>query len=455
MTEAQIRSTIQPGCIILLKEYKKKEYIVEQVFTDHINLKDLSYKYKYSEIQTIVSWPIPKELNDSHVNHWIRIKTAEENPNPYDHTKDMVHMYGKWGKIKTTGWGHREGFVLYEELGYRYYPQDIAAYRPIPVEDTGILLKDVPINSFIKLVPFGNWYKVTIKRPATKEVSIYNYNGPSWEHEDAPVAGIITNYQDIPDDFVIRPINSEVWLSKKEFQSKGFHADDIAAIMQVFDKYVSAMKHSDLPPKELTLADVALGSLVKFYGWDGWFKFDSKLPDETCILFQNNNEKRLPSSNPIAEVLTSLSDIPDHYLIRPMYQTEWRTKKAFLDAGFGMRMVAAIRGSDRGIPCGEIPLDEPQPCVLSHDKNKKQEDKLMLDTLDQIKEAELTPELLEKAAQETKRIRDDKAAQEVQAKQQRLLDQLDSQLCIKKENDKAIANTQALLAALGYPPKGK
>lgn len=457
MTEEQIRTTIQLGCRVLLKG-TLVEHTVNEFSDEHIRLVELFPRYRYSEIKTILSWPIPKELNASHVNHWVRIKTAEENPNPYDHTPEMAHMYGKWAKIK-EGLGYvdvKQRIVLSEEPGYHYYYQDIAEYRPIEPEPiTTRRLIDIPIGTFVRIKgkEADKWHKVVETRD-NHPVIISPGGSRTMITLPLEVLETISSLYEIPDGFIIRQYNYSEWYTKEQFLGRtNLCFADIVEITPVFKSQpVSA---PNKVPKELTLADVTLGSLVKFYGWDGWFKFDSKLPDETCILFQNDNEKKLPSSNPVAEVLTSVMDIPDHYLIRPMYQTEWRTKKAFLDAGFGMRMVAAIRGSDQKIPCGEIPLGEPQPCVLGYDKNKKQEDKLMLDTLDQIKEAVLSPELLEKAAQETKRIRDDKAAQQVQAKQQALLNDLDHYLQIKKNNDAEIVRVNALLAALGYPPKGK
>lgn len=313
MTIQEIELYLKVGCVVIFKHSIYKETIThydsENVY--YTDVRGEKTKESWDSIQEIVSWPKPKMFDKEHSGHYVKFSGL--NKVIAECKEDLVN---NWFQIQynpnySTDIKSTKNFKIIDLKGkvvqpiwYLVSDDHVAEYRPIPPESKPklLLLKDCPVDSFVKFKKQSHWgsrwYKVTSN--SSKEIRL-TYNG--YEHNPLPdteVAEVINCMEDIPKHAVVRVKNHINYVPVINLSN--YKINDIADILE-----------ESVPNN---YGDIQPGDLVKhkYINSDKWLVIQS-IDSQDRLTFYG-----------IGDRWTKIS-VTEHLPVRPITQEQFQSIK--------------------------------------------------------------------------------------------------------------------------------
>lgn len=198
MTVEDIKKYIQKGCKVKFG-VDPKEYEVIDKSNAGVYLKGLNTFFSYTNINNIISWPIPQLFTEDHIGHYVQVHDLS------------------WKQIGKSLEDCKPGenkLTLFQ--ANRVY---IEAYQPIPPElyrlEKKTLLKDIPVMSFVKLNTkekrSTSWQCIISKSTSDTIVLAPDSGVNNYVDPESEVIDVISTLEDIPKHAILRKRNSNNW----------------------------------------------------------------------------------------------------------------------------------------------------------------------------------------------------------------------------------------------------
>lgn len=405
MTYEEIKEHLQIGCKIKLCSGS----IVLPVTDYHPSISTIyleGYKCSFgpATINEIVSWPIPEQITTG----WIKFKEPQKNDaSTIQFVSPMEEYTDQWQKViasEINGYCSiikgQEHLRLGDNIPYwKIRKQWVTDWRPIAPdikqEEQYIsipLVSQIIIGDEIKVSSDGPWLMVIdIRKPFNSNLIYITYKNDDGSNNTLPIK------------------SAHIYSARRKVSNNNTNLDNKKEIhMKTF-----------LTQQELN--QIKPGWYVTFA--DEKYITEYIKNDQSGLHFFYSEDKIKDEAGKICQV--------DTVYISKNYIT---TKKYGWDVEF------IISASP----------DHPDANIIVSDNKNKQEDKNMLNTVEEI--GKLDKPNLEEAAKQVKASRDNDEVTAAKKKLTELLDQESGLKARKKEIDEELAKVQELIKAFGYPP---
>lgn len=403
------------------------------------------------EITKILSWPIPKKFNTAHIGHWIKIKEGQDIPSNLC-PSNYKDYYGKWFKIAELC-RYRPDIRIDNSHRTIIEPEVIAEYCPIePVIITTpkLTLKDAKLGDFVKLKDCAQIAKVkdTWKSGYVCECSYGNVYTRSYDLE---VEKIISVWGDIPLDYYVEL--SAYWYQRRNIHVVLNKFEEIQAIRTKEEHKDNGTFPTAVEFEPGGICDESWNALKR-----GMF---IKIANDDYIAKHISGNLNTFKHPHISYFKESQKDLI-HGTWQEIDFTEDHSRHPHVTlkaSGFGIDrgLITGICNSDPTKP-KHTPMIMPESPIFKMLYTKIKEDKqekIMLNTLEEIKAANLDEKNLDAGAADAARILDEEEKNIVKDKILTL--SREKKDWVKQRNviDEHISRVDKLLAALKYPPVKK